>query len=165
MSLENLIKEFTRKLQAQAKADKTNASGDLAKSFTGKITKKGIEISSNVKYLGSVDKGLNPRGRGKIPKVENIQKWAKLKGIRPYRKLKSGGVKFSKITDNSMRSMAIGIAMGIKKNGTIKRFQYKGSNIFDKVLDSMQRRIGLEVGDGFSADLRSELRRIVKIKR
>ena len=159
--LNDLIKEFIRKIEFQASVDKTNATGTFRKSFTGKLVGNTVSISSPVKYVKNVDEGLDLRKEGRIPNVARIAEWAKLKGLRPYRKLKNG-VKFSKITKNTMRSMAIGISMAIKNKGTIKRYQYNGSDIFNRVITSMEKKIGLDISEGFSADLREELRKLVK---
>jgi len=57
--------------------------------------------------------------------------------------------------------MASIISKTIKREGTIKRYKYKGSKIFEKVFASMQKKTGVEIGSAFSADLREELITIV----
>jgi len=168
-ALNNLVKEFVRKLESQSKIDKTKATGKFAKSFTGKVVDNSIEVSSTAKYAGAVDGGAgrSRSNKGGYDKKKKLEEWARAKGIRPVRKLKNGA-KFSKMNtdkNSAFKSMIFAISKSIAQKGTIKRYQYKGSNIFDRVLDSMQKKVGLDVADGFSADLKEELRKIVKINK
>ena len=168
IALNNLIKEFVDKLEIRSRGDKTTATGRFGKSFTGEVVGDGIEISSTVKYAGAVDGGAgkSKNKAGGYDKKRRLEEWAKAKGIRPLRKLKNG-YKFAKMkTDknSAFNSMIFAISKSIAQKGTIKRFEYNGSKIFDRVFKSMRDKIGLEVADGFSADLREELTRIVKIK-
>jgi hypothetical protein len=57
--------------------------------------------------------------------------------------------------------MVYAISKAIADRGTIKRYKYEGSKIFQKVYESMEKKIGLEVGSAYSADLREELITIV----
>ena len=61
-----------------------------------------------------------------------------------------------------MLSMAIAISKSIKKRGTIKRYKYKGSEIFDRVYDAMERKIGANIGSAYGKDLKEELLTVVK---
>ena len=167
-ALADLAKQFTDKLEAQAKIDKTNATGRFAKSFKSNVTEDGIEISSSSKYAGAVDGGAGRAMSAKegYDKKRRLEEWAKAKGIRPVTKLKNG-YKFRKMNTDSgsaFKSMIFAISKSIAKKGTIKRYQYNGSNIFDRVFESMRKKLGLDIADGFSADLREELIRIVKTK-
>ena len=167
-ALADLAKAFTDKLEQRAKMDKTNATGKFAKSFESTVTEDGIEIFSNSKYAGSVDggAGVARSNAGGYDKKRKLEQWAKAKGIRPLTKLKNG-YKFRKMNtdkNSAFKSMIFAMSKSIAKKGTIKRYQYKGSQIFERVFDSMRSKVGLEVTDGFSADLRQELIKIVKIK-
>ena len=167
-ALADLAKQFTDKLEAQAKIDRTNATGRFAKSFKSSVTEDGFEISSDAKYAGAVDggAGIAKSNREGYDKKRRLEEWAKAKGIRPVSKLKNG-YKFRKMNTDSnsaFKSMIFAISKSIAKKGTIKRYQYKGSEIFDRVFESMRKKVGLDIKDGFSADLRDELIKIVKIK-
>ena len=60
-----------------------------------------------------------------------------------------------------MFRMALGISKVIKKQGTIKRFGYKGSGIFDTVYKSISKKIGVEIGSAYSKDIQEELRKTI----
>ncbi len=161
-ALEELVVEYKKKLSAQAKIDKTHATGKFAKSFESKVTEDGFEITSSVPYAKAVDKGAKPNQTTRIPNLGKILEWARMKGLRPYRKTKAGGTKFVKITDASMKSMIYMISKSIRDKGTIKRFGYnKGSGIFDTVYKSISKKIGVEIGSAYSKDIQEELRKTI----
>ena len=163
-ALEELVVEYKKKLSAQAKIDKTHATGRFAKSFESKVTESGFEVTSNVPYAGTVDGGSRSASSKEdgIRKKDRIREWARMKGLRPYRKTKAGGTKFVKITDASMKSMVYMISKSIRDKGTIKRFGYnKGSGIFDTVYKSISKKIGVEIGSAYSKDIQEELRETI----
>jgi hypothetical protein len=162
-ALEELVVEYKKKLSAQAKIDKTHATGRFAKSFESKVTEDGFEITSNVPYAGTVDGGSRSASSKEdgVRKKDRIREWARMKGLRPYRRTKTGATKFSKITDASMKSMVYMIAKTISEKGTIKRFNHKGSGIFDTVYKSISKKIGVEIGSAYSKDIQEELRKTI----
>jgi hypothetical protein len=165
-ALQDLVEEYKAKLKAQAKIDKTYATGNFANSFKSKVVEDGFEISSDVKYAGAIDDGSKKaRQNGKVSaeKYSAIAEWAKAKNIRPISSL-SGGYKFRKMNTNkksAFRSMVFAIANSIAKKGTIKRFQYKGSDIFDRVYKSMQKKIGSELSEAIAIDLKNDIAKII----
>ena len=86
-ALEELVVEYKKKLSAQSKIDKTHATGKFAKSFESKITKDGFEITSSAPYAKDVDSGAKPNQTQRNPNIGKILEWAKLKRLRPYKKL------------------------------------------------------------------------------
>ena len=160
-ALEELVVEYKKKLSAQSKIDKTYATGRFSKSFESKVTKDGFEITSSVPYAKDVDSGAKPNQTQRNPNIGKILEWAKLKRLRPYKKLPSGATRFIKVTDSSMFRMASAISKGIKKKGTIKRFNQKGSGLFDTVYKSISKKIGVEIGSAYSKDIQEELRKTI----
>ena len=160
-ALEELVVEYKKKLSAQSKIDKTHATGKFAKSFESKITKDGFEITSSAPYAKDVDSGAKPNQTQRNPNIGKILECAKLKRLRPYKKLPSGATRFIKVTDSSMFRMASVISKGIKKKGTIKRFNQKGSGLFDTVYKSISKKIGVEIGSAYSKDIQEELRKTI----
>ena len=163
-ALEELVVEYKKKLVAQSKIDKTYATGKFSRSLKSKVTKDGFDISSSVKYSGTIDGGsrsAQTKNDG-VKKKDRIKEWARMKGLRPYRKTKAGGTKFVKITDASMKSMVYMISKTIREKGTIKRFGYnKGSGLFDTVYKSISKKIGVEIGSAYSKDIQEELRKTI----
>ena len=49
------------------------------------------------------------------------------------------------------------------QRGTIKRFGYKGSNLFERVYKEIEKKMGVDISEAYSEDLRIELRKIINI--
>ena len=165
--LNKIAEEFKVRLQRGARLDKTVATGKFANSFNVKVKDDSIEISSDVEYAEYVLNGALPSNSnaGWEQKKQGIESWIKAKGIRPYRQLKSG-YKFAKtstIKDSAYKSAVFAIMKTIADRGTIKRFGYKGSNLFERVYDEIRDKIGVGITEAYSEDLKIELRKVINI--
>ena len=165
--LNKIAEEFKARLQRGAKLDKTVATGKFANSFKVKVKDDSIEISSDAEYAEYVINGALPSNSnaGWEKKKQGIESWIRAKGIRPYRQLKSG-YKFAKtstIKDSAYKSAVFAIMKSIADRGTIKRFGYKGSNLFERVYDEIRDKIGVGITEAYSEDLKIELRKIINI--
>ena len=167
VELNKIAEEFKVRLQRGARLDKTVATGKFANSFNTKVTEDSIEITSDVDYAGAVVEGASPArsSAGWEDKKRSIESWIKAKGIRPYRKLK-GGYKFAKtstLKDSAYKSAVFAIMRSTSERGTIKRFGYKGSNLFERVYKEIEKKMGVDISEAYSEDLRIELRKIINI--
>ena len=167
VELNKIAEEFKVRLQRGARLDKTVATGKFANSFNVKVEDYSIEITSDVKYAKYVVDGSLPSNSnvGWEKKKKSIESWIKAKGIRPYRKLKSG-YKFAKtstLKDSAYKSAVFAIMRRTSERGTIKRFGYKGSNLFERVYKEIEDKIGVEITEAYAEDLRIELRKIINI--
>ena len=165
--LNEIAEEFKVRLQRGARLDKTVATGKFANSFNTKVTEDSIEITSDVDYAGAVVEGASPArsSAGWEKKKRSIESWIKAKGIRPYRKLK-GGYKFAKtstLRDSAYKSAVFAIMRSTSERGTIKRFGYKGSGLFERVYKEIEKKMGVDISEAYSEDLRIELRKIINI--
>lgn len=165
--LNKISEEFKVRLQRTARIDKTLATGKFANSFNVKVDNNSIEITSNVGYAGAVVDGASPAKSsvGWEAKKRSIESWIKAKGIRPYRKLKSG-YKFAKtstLKNSAYKSAVFAIMQSTSQRGTIKRFGYKGSNLFERVYKEIETKIGVDITEVYAEDIRTELRRIINI--
>ena len=165
--LNKIAEEFKVRLQRGARLDKTVATGKFANSFKVKVEDDSIEITSDAEYAKYVVDGTLPSNSnaGWEKKKRNIESWIKAKGIRPYRKLKSG-YKFAKtstLKNSAYKSAVFAIMKSTADKGTIKRFGYKGSNLFERVYDEIRDKIGVGITEAYSEDLKIELRKIINI--
>jgi len=165
--LNKIAEEFKVRLQRGARLDKTVATGKFANSFDAKVKDDSIEITSDVSYAKYVVDGALPSNSniGWEKKKKSIESWIRAKGIRPYRQLKSG-YKFAKtstLKDSAYKSAVFAIMKSIADRGTIKRFGYKGSNLFERVYKEIKDKIGVEITEAYAEDLRIELRKIINI--
>jgi len=140
---------YVEEVRTQLKADGTDVTGKLSKSIGYELVNGSIDIV-NTMYGKAIDEGSSPAKSGfdKVSKqyIDNIIEWASAKGIRP----RSG----------SMRKMANAIARSIKKRGIIKRFNYSGSNVFDRVYKKLEDRIGADIMKAYTTDIENKLKRM-----
>ena len=166
--LEDIAKEFKTRLIRESKLDKTDATGDFTKGFKLDVNDNSIELTNKVGYAGAVIDGANPSKSDKDwrGKQKRIERWVRAKGIRPYRKLKSG-FKFAKTSTekrSAYKSMVYILSKTISQKGTIKRFGYKGSNLINRVYDEMEVKIGVKLTEAVKKDLIDEINRTIKVE-
>ena len=131
-----------------------DATKRTSKSLKHRVTKKGakviMEVSSRKKkgldVIGLADQG---RGPGLPPPYKEIAKGIRAKGI----KITDSKGRYKKSNNKNINRAAYGIAQYIGRRGTIKRFGYKGSNIFDKALWIRNTRYRTKIEDAFGQDL------------
>lgn len=159
-TLSKLAKEYQQKIQRQIVIEKLNASGELRDSIKSELTKDGFTISSdavNAYLLG--DKGYRPKRTStrqeKKEKLERIKSWMRSKGIRPYTKLDSGGIKFKKLknAEKQYDQAAFFINRSMNRKGSIKRYGYKGSKIIDTVYQMEKDKTEDEIALAIKEDL------------
>lgn len=167
--LNKIAEDLKIRLQREARVDGTVASGSFAKGFDVKVTDDSIVITNNTKYANAI---INGAGKARKPKppIDSIIKWAKAKRIRPYIKKGRSGVRFTKITESSYKKMAWAIIKGksgesgISGKGIIKRFNYSGSNLLNRVYKETEDKIGIKITEAFREDLQTEIRRVLKVE-
>ena len=163
-SLNDLAKEMKARIIREARIDKTVATGKFISGFDVVSTKDSVMITNSTKYAKAVIEGIPPKS-GARPHTNNIIDWMKRKRLRPYKRLPSGGVKFVKLTSSAYKKAAFGIKNAVEeRKGTIKRFNYKGSNLIREVYEDMERKIGVELTEAYKEDLKTEIRRIIQLK-
>lgn len=159
-TLSKLSKDYVLAIQRQILVEKLNASGELRDSIKAELTKDGFTISSdavNAYLLG--DKGYKPKRASsreeKKKKLDRIKQWMKSKGIRPYTKLSSGGVKFKKLKNPEKQydQAAFFINRSMNRKGSIKRYGYKGSNILKTVQEMQNSKATEEITLAMKEDI------------
>lgn len=84
------------------------------------------------------------RRQGTPPPIHKIRDWMRMRGIEGA-------------TDKKTKSIAWKISQNIGARGTIKRFGYKGANLSDLVVQSVQKRLTSDITDAFVKDLKDIL--------
>lgn len=165
--LEELADDFRIRLLRGSRTDKTEATGEYARGWDVEATDSGFTVTNMAEYAKAVLEGASPAKTREDWEGKNkrIERWVRAKGIRPYRKLKNG-FKFAKTStgrNSAYKSMLFMIQKTISDKGTIKRFQYKGSNLLDEVYRDMEKKIGVELTEAYRKDLKMEIKRIINI--
>lgn len=131
-------------LKKTMKQEDLHASGATAKSISYSVDSTDTSVRMSIlgrqkgtyQIINILDKGRAPGRR--MPPVDAIQRWMEEKGL-PNRK----------------RSVAYIIAKSIGERGMIKRFQYRGANIFDKAFSPVQDKLGMEILEAYGEDIQA----------
>ena len=134
--VDDYAKDTVNLLKIRIREDDTIASGQTIASIKYRIVNNDVFIDYN-DSLDIVSKGIPI---GKRVRVANILSWMNQKGIVPRNKPN---------TLAGRRSTAFIIARSMEKNGTVKRFANKGTNVLNSIgegtalFDNMQNSIAL----------------------
>ena len=125
--------KFTNELKKEIEAKQLVASGDSLKSI--KFDTKRLSLNIHM------DEAIHIQSEGikskRTPSSTAILQWMRDKNIAPTESssrkvgLAVGRSKFAKRSDRNMKASAYVIARSIGRNGTIKRFGYRGSGVTD----------------------------------
>lgn len=139
-SLEKIGKLLSDELVFTMYRDDTFATGRTANSIKYEALQRSVRIVGS-EAVFAIDEGRKP---GTLPPKRAIEQWAKAKGLRPIYK---GGIK------NMVRIIRNSIA----ERGTIARYNYKGTNLLDRVIKDKTDEMEELVLDGFIADIQAFL--------
>jgi len=154
--LQKYGKLYKEKFESQLKSDDTYASGDLSRSVKYKTnsTDSYSELSLLAdSYMEQISEG---RRKGVVPSSTKIERWLKIKGIRPDARIKKGS------DDYKMKKLAFVIARSIASRGMIERYGFKGTNIIDFVYNSLSEQMGNDLFEAYKKDLEAQLKEQVK---
>ena len=119
-----------------------NATGSGARSIKYRATQSKLSITSK-KHVEGLDRSLFPSDyKGNKPSTSDngLDKWVKAK-MRPD------------LDGKDIRRLAFAVAATIKKNGTIKRFQYKGVDLVDFVINKQLEGLTNDLGEQVLKDI------------
>ena len=120
--------------------DDTFATGRTAASIKHQALQRSVKITGS-EAVFVIDEGRKP---GTLPPKRAIEQWARAKGLKPANK---GGLK------NMVRLIRNSIA----ERGTIARYNYRGTNLLDRVIKDNTDEMEELVLDGFIADIQAFL--------
>lgn len=115
---------ITQRLKDAMYEDDTVATGQTVNSIRSEVKGREISIRFN-KALSAIDSGNAPGQHS--PTVNRIISWMQAKGIQP--RLKG---RFVAATPGNYKRSAFAIARAIYRDGTIKRFGYQGTRLFER---------------------------------
>lgn len=161
--LKELAEEFKQRVKRQAKIEKLNASGKFIDSIKSEVNDGVLSVFSDVDYAKPIDDGA----RGGVAHTDTLIAWMKKKNIRPLDRFTTQtggkGVKFSKLSDKAYKRAAFAIQKSIRDKGTIKRYAYKGANLFNRIYEEMKVKIGDDILEGYLVDFDKELDKELRI--
>jgi len=122
-----IVEDLKKRLQD----DDTNVTGSAVRSLRYVNNQNGLEIIGN-KYISSIDTGTS--GYDDPPSPINIEKWIRARGIT---------------ADNpkyKIKDLAFAISRTIYEKGTIWRYQYKGTDLIQFVINKNLQPLSEDLG-------------------
>jgi hypothetical protein len=116
--------KIVSRIQQGLISDDTMATGEAYRSVRAIASEKQLRITYN-KSVAAVDRGLRPGEHS--PNWQSIVRWMQAKGIQPRAK-----GRFVNSTPSNYKRSAFAIGKAIYRNGTIKRFTYRGTGVLDR---------------------------------
>lgn len=157
-ALSNLAREYKEEIQRRIVQEDLVDKGDLERSIRDEVSDNGFSLISDEKYayiLGS--NGYLKKWRR--PPAQELAEWARRKGMRPMMRDSKG--RFKKVTKDSYLRLGFALANSIDgkgdknrgRNGTAKRFGYRGSRIIQKVNQQMEGKLSGVIMEAYKLDL------------
>ena len=158
-ALNRVGKYYVGAIKTRLKEKGLYSTGELDRSLDYEIAGQQVDVLTT-QYGEAVDQGSSvaSTGFGKVSRrfVDDILRWAKMKGISPKR---------GPATEGNMRKMAYAIGRTIQKDGIIQRFGNSGAKVFDAVYAELEKRIGEDILNAYKMDVEDVLDNINKVKK
>lgn len=154
IALTRLGRETVSRLKEQLYMDETIATGKLANNIESKAVGNALTITMKA-YGGAIDEGI--RAGKRPPNGRRIKEWLKVKGIR-LRDNTTG--RYIKQTDYNYNKIAFLISRSISKRGTLKKFEFKGSNFIDRAINNTLGEFDDAILEAFNKELTKEFDKI-----
>ena len=148
--LSDLAKDYKEAIQRLIVQEELVDKGDLKNSIRFEVTDTGFSITSDKKYAHLLGSNGYLK-RWSKPPAQKLAEWAKRKGMRPL--LRDSKGRFKKMTDRSFLSLGYALAKSIDKEGTIERFNYRGSRIIQRVNQEMEGKLAGEITEAYRLEL------------
>ena len=159
LALKKYGKFYVNEVKKRLIQEGLHASGELNRSLSYDVADNVLTINM-AKYGLTVEggsKGYTGGSTGDMKSfVKNMAEWAKNKGMRPQIRTKSG--RFRRITQSSYNQLGYALAKSILQKGSIKRYNYGGSGIFNHVFNETKDIVSNEVLEAYGRDLEEEIR-------
>lgn len=154
IALKRLGDQVVDRLQQQLQKDGTMATGNLSESIKRKAVGNALTITMDG-YGGAIDEGI--RAGKRPPNGDRIEDWLRFKGIR-LRDNTTG--RYLKHTDYNYNKISFLISRSISRRGTLKEFQFKGSNFIDRAINNTLGEFDDTILEAFNKELTKEFDKI-----
>ncbi len=154
IALTRLGRKTVSRLKEQLYMDETIATGKLANNIESKAVGNALTITMDA-YGGAIDEGI--RAGKRPPNGDRIEDWLRFKGIR-LRDNTTG--RYLKHTDYNYNKISFLISRSISRRGTLKKFQFKGSNFIDRAINNTLSEFDDTILEAFNKELTKEFDKI-----
>ena len=149
-TLKNLAKEYQTEIQRLIVQEELVSTGRLKGSIEYKMTEDGFEVSSDENYANLLGSNGYLK-KWKRPPHEKLAEWARRKGMRPLMRDRKG--RFKKASKDGFKRLGFALAKSIDRNGTVKRYGYRGSRIIQRVNQKLEGKVSGEIMEAYKLDL------------
>ena len=108
-----------------------------------------------------INTGQAPSSK-KLPPKTDIQQWIQSKGITLRHVNKKGKLVSSENNEKNIKRASYLIARSIRRKGAIKRFGYKGSNVYVTLFGPEQAKMTEDFSKAFQLDLEAHITKEAK---
>ena len=154
IALKRLGDQVVDRLQQQLQTDDTVASGNLSRSIKSQAVGNALTVTM-AGYGGAIDEGI--RAGKRPPNGDRIEEWLRVKGIR-LRDNTTG--RYLKQTDYNYNKISFLISRSISRRGTLKNFEFKGSNFIDRAINNTLDEFDDAILEAFNKELTKEFDKI-----
>ena len=155
IALTRLGRKTVSRLKEQLYMDETIATGKLANNIKAKDVVGNALTITMAGYGGAIDEGI--RAGKRPPNGDRIEDWLRFKGIR-LRDNTTG--RYLKHTDYNYNKISFLISRSISRRGTLKEFQFKGSNFIDRAINNTLDEFDDAILEAFNKELTKEFDKI-----
>lgn len=177
-SLNEWALKLTEKLKAYLRSGQGSppsafkASGKTADSVSYKVAKERGEEKIGLRFYSEgkkpkhgivdlINTGQAPSSK-KLPPKTDIQQWIQSKGITLRYVNKKGKLVSSENNEKNIKRASYLIARSIRRKGAIKRFGYKGSNVYVTLFGPEQAKMTEDFSKAFQLDLEAHITKEAK---
>ena len=154
IALKRLGDQVVDRLQQQLQTDDTVASGNLSRSIKSQAVGNALTVTM-AGYGGAIDEGI--RAGKRPPNGDRIEEWLRVKGIR-LRDNTTG--RYLKQTDYNYNKISFLISRSISRRGTLKYFEFKGSNFIDRAINNTLDEFDDAILEAFNKELTKEFDKV-----
>ena len=170
--------KLTEKLKAYLRSGQGSppsafkASGKTADSVSYKVAKERGEEKIGLRFYSEgkkpkhgivdlINTGQAPSSK-RLPPKTDIQQWIQSKGITLRYVNKKGKLVSSDNNEKNIKRASYLIARSIRRKGAIKRFGYKGSNVYVTLFGPEQAKMTEDFSKAFQLDLEAHITKEAK---
>ena len=170
--------KLTEKLKAYLRSGQGSppsafkASGKTADSVSYKVAKERGEEKIGLRFYSEgkkpkhgivdlINTGQAPSSK-KLPPKTDIQQWIQSKGITLRHVNKKGKLVSPENNEKNIKRASYLIARSIRRKGAIKRFGYKGSNVYVTLFGPEQAKMTEDFSKAFQLDLEAHITKEAK---
>lgn len=171
LKLAEKLKAFLRSGQGSPPSA-FKASGKTADSVSYKVAKERGEEKIGLRFYSEgkkknhgivdlINTGQAPSSK-KLPPKTDIQQWIQSKGITLRHVNKKGKLVSPENNEKNIKRASYLIARSIRRKGAIKRFGYKGSNVYVTLFGPEQAKMTEDFSKAFQLDLEAHITKEAK---